>query len=56
MHSRNMKYDSAAEKCWKKQRLEAEAQLQRGVLDKYVVKGSQTNSKNQTPDSNIDDG
>jgi hypothetical protein len=50
-----MTYDSAAEKHWKKQRLEAEVQLQKGALDKYVVKGSQTNSENQTSDANIDD-
>ena len=57
MHSSSgRKYDSGAFKCKKKQKLEEDAEIQRGALDKYVVIVAQTNSKNHTPDGNIDDG
>ncbi|XP_044947803.1 zinc finger MYM-type protein 1-like [Hordeum vulgare subsp. vulgare] len=52
--SSGRKYDSGAFKRKKKQKIEEDAQSQYGALDKYVVKGPQTNSKNQTPDANID--
>ena len=58
MHSssRNRKCDSGALKHRRKQKLEIDAQSQRGAHDKFVVKGSQTNSEKKTPDANIDDG
>jgi hypothetical protein len=36
----------------KKQRLEAAAQSQKGALDRFVLKESQINSENQTPEAN----
>ncbi|KAE8774894.1 hAT family dimerization domain protein [Hordeum vulgare] len=36
--------------------LKKKPKLEDGALDKYVVKGPQTNSENQTPDANIDGG
>ncbi|XBI53737.1 hypothetical protein VPH35_035911 [Triticum aestivum] len=57
MHSSSgRKYDSGAFKCKKKPKLEEDAQIQRGALDKYVVIVPQTNSGNHTSDGNIDDG
>nr|XP_040245209.1 uncharacterized protein LOC120964525 [Aegilops tauschii subsp. strangulata] len=57
MHSSSgRKYGSGAFKRKKKQKLEEDAQIQRGALDKYVVIVPQTNSGNHTPDGNIDDG
>ncbi|KAI4998348.1 hypothetical protein ZWY2020_053690, partial [Hordeum vulgare] len=57
MHSSSRrKYDSGAFKRKKKHKLDEDAQSQYGALDKYVVKGPQTNSENQTPNANIDDG
>lgn len=52
MSSRNRKYDSGFEKRKKKRRLEAAAQSQTGSMDRFVVKDSQLNSKNQTPEAN----
>lgn len=49
------KYDSGASKRRKKQKLEEDAQLQKGALDKFVMKEPQPNSQNQTPDANIAD-
>jgi hypothetical protein len=40
----------------KRHRLEATAQSLKGVLDKFVVKGSPINSENQTPDADVDHG
>ena len=34
-------------------KLQAAAQTQRRALDRYVVKESQFNSQNQTPDANV---
>ena len=57
MHSSSgRKYNSGAFKRKKKHKLEKDAQIQRGALDKYVVKVPQTNSENYTSDGNIDDG
>lgn len=57
MHSSSRrKDDSGAFKHKKKHKLDEDAQSQYGALDKYVVKGPQTNSENQTPNANIDDG
>ncbi|KAE8775608.1 zinc finger MYM-type protein 1-like [Hordeum vulgare] len=57
MHSSSGRnYDSGAFKRKKKHKLDGDAQSQYGALDKYVVKGPQTNSKNQTTNANIDDG
>ncbi|KAE8769136.1 hypothetical protein D1007_59328 [Hordeum vulgare] len=57
MHSNSgRKYDSGAFKRKKKHKLDEDPQSQYGALDKYVVKGPQTNSENQTPNANIDDG
>ena len=57
MHSSfGRKYDFGAFKRKKKQKLEEDAEIQRGALDKYVVKVPQTNSENHTLDGNIDDG
>ena len=39
-----------------KKKTRSNPQSQRGALKKFVVMGSQTNSENETPDSNIDDG
>lgn len=52
MSSRNRKYDSGFEKHKKKRRLEAADQSQTGSMDRFVVKDSQLNSKNQTPEAN----
>jgi hypothetical protein len=52
MYSRNRRYDSGFEKCKKKQRLEAAAQSQKSALDRFVLKESQINSENQTPEGN----
>ena len=40
----------------RRKKLEEDAEIQRGALDKYVVIVPQTNSENHTPDGNIDDG
>ena len=57
MHSGSgRKHDYGALKRRKKQKLEEDAEIRRGALDKYVVKVPQTNSINHTPDGNIDDG
>jgi hypothetical protein len=38
MSTRNRKYDSGSEKRKKKQRLEATAPLQKGALDRFIVR------------------
>jgi hypothetical protein len=48
--------NTGAEKKKKKQRLNAATLSQKGALDRFVVKKSQQNSKNQITVSNIDDG
>lgn len=48
MSLRIRKCDSGAEKRKKKRRLEQSAQTQKGALDKFVVRESQTSTENQT--------
>ncbi|XP_044958720.1 uncharacterized protein LOC123409911 [Hordeum vulgare subsp. vulgare] len=54
MH-RGRKYDSGASKRRKKQKVEEDARVQKGSLDKFVVKEPQPSFENQTPDANIAD-
>ena len=52
MYPRNRKYHSCFQKRKKKERLEAAAQSQKGALDSFVLRGSQTNFENQTSEVN----
>nr|XP_020198195.1 uncharacterized protein LOC109783999 [Aegilops tauschii subsp. strangulata] len=57
MHSSSRRnYDSGAFKRKKKFKLEEGAESQKGAIDKFVLKRPRTNSENQTPKANIDDG
>jgi len=55
MSSRIRKYDSGHEKRKKKKRLEQFAQTQKGALNRFVVKQSQTSGENQIVQANIDE-
>ncbi|KAI5019566.1 hypothetical protein ZWY2020_044454 [Hordeum vulgare] len=48
-------YDSSCKKRKKKQKKEAEAELLKGSLDRYVVKKAPLNSEIQTPNGNVGD-
>ena len=50
MSTRIRKHESGAAKHKQKQKLEDDAQSLTGSLDRYLVKGPQHNSENQTTD------